>query len=713
MSMIPTEIVLEVADLLLLVDEISELADSEKDALGFWRRPALEEAIHRKNLFALVRTDRSNQRLVGYIHHSGAFPHAKVQQVAIKPEYRKSGFATALLNKLVSRLEGQGFFSLRADIAEDLQGSLDFYRSQGFVEVFRKAGGVTRRRQIRVHERSLDTDDLFTFSGRSNAIDFGIKRRSARDRPIYAFDLNVYFDLVRDRSKSEFARRIFASALAHEVRLVVSSEFTKELERTSAGKLDDPILQMALRLPSLPSVDADRLQRVSDYVHTLVFVEAGLSAAFTDQAISDAKHVAHAALARAAGFVTRDGSLLAARTRLLDSLGIDVIDTNELDDMLPSGLSRAEGPQVGEGFALEPLTSEIFTKFLAKNGVQLGAFESLQSELWVSNRQYCEGILSDGKVVAVAAAEGPNGTQRSSQFLIFVEPGHPKAALFADHLLDRATAVVGAGKPTAIQLLNLPGQSIVSAVAQSKAFRRSRCGSYYEKFSLGHPLTFSNWERSATELRRCTGLILPRTIENWDRATKIAVRYPSGESIEVSLDDLDALLCPTLLITPTTSGVLVPIKKSFADELLGTSKQEKFKFLENKDASFVSTRGYVNSPNRATFFRPDTPILFYESLGSGGRGAVVAMARIRDSLVMGKKSIGNAVQQTLVVDDFDSVSNSSKVLVTTFDNLLRFPKVSPLSKLREIGAIDGANLVSARAIDAHQIDAVLQHCWVK
>lgn len=711
MTAIPTEILSEVSDLLHILNEISELADAEKDAVGFWPKSALVDAINRRSLIALARTDRTSKNLVGYIQYSGAFPHAKVQQVAVKSEYRKSGFAAALLNKLISNLEAQGFLSLRADVAEDLQESLAFYRSNGFVQVFAKTGGKSRKRRILVHDRTLDTDDLFSLTSRSSTLELGIKRRSAGGRPIYAFDLNVYFDLVRDRAKSDLARKIFASALAHEVRLAVSLEFVKELERTSAGRVDDPLLQMALRLPTLPKVDTAKHGPLSDYVHDIVFVQTGNSAAGTAQARSDARHVAHAALARASGFVTRDRSLLDARDKLLDSVGIDIISTDELSELLPTGLIEQKPRQVGEGFSTEALNQQDFVRFLTQNGVDSKYYQFLDTELWISKHRFCEAIVSDGVVVAVGAADCPDGTVRSSRFLIFVEPSHSKASVFADYLIKRMEVAIGGGKPIAIQLVHLPGQSIVGSIAQSMSYRRTRSGEYYEKFSLGHPLTFSNWESSAAELRRCTGFVLPREIEEWDAEAVISVIYPSGEQADVRLADLEALLAPTILVTPELSGVIVAIERQYADDLLGTGLQDRFDFVENKDVSFVSTRGYINSPNRASLFQPDTPILFYESLGSGGRGAVVAVARIKDALVMEKNAVTGSVQKSLVVDKIEGFSSSSRVLVTTFDSLLPLPRACSLKELRRIGAIDGANLVSAKALNSNEIDAIMRFGW--
>lgn len=233
--------------LLALHQQIVALADSEKnEALGFLSDSAIREAILRDRVIALATGEGDDNSLVGYVLYSGVFPHAKVQQIATNKAWRRSGAATTLMNTLVSKLERRGFLSIRADIAEDLANSLSFYVKNGFVQAFKRPGGSARKRAILAHVRELEADSLFTFADRqaSAGTDLGIRQRSAGDDPIYAFDLNVYFDLVRERAESEKARRLFGAALSHEIRLVVAEEFVVELKRTSSGQSSDPVLQM-------------------------------------------------------------------------------------------------------------------------------------------------------------------------------------------------------------------------------------------------------------------------------------------------------------------------------------------------------------------------------------------------------------------------------------------------------------------------------------
>ena len=263
--------------LLRLLPAIVTLADSEKEALGFWPESSLREAIDRGRLIALA----ADGELSGYIHYSGVFPHAKIQQIATSSAWRRRGVGSTLIRTLIAKLESHGFLSLKAEIAETLADSVAFYRHNGFVGVSTHKGGLARNRAILVHVRELESDNLFAFADRQRTadLDLGIKRRSAGEDPLYAFDLNVYFDLVRDRTKSDKARALFGAALAHRIRLAVSDEFALELKRTSADRANDPLLQMALRLPRLPPVDRERCAALAALIHKMVFVDPRLSSA--------------------------------------------------------------------------------------------------------------------------------------------------------------------------------------------------------------------------------------------------------------------------------------------------------------------------------------------------------------------------------------------------------------------------------------------------
>jgi len=111
--------------------------------------------------------------------------------------------------------------------------------------------------------------------------------------------------------------------------------------------------------------------------------------------------------------------------------------------------------------------------------------------------------------------------------------------------------------------------------------------------------------------------------------------------------------------------------------------------------------------------RPGTPLLFYESKRSGGRGAIVAAARIVDATILRKQQVPDDLLRRAVVEDLEPLSTSADILATSFDNLLRFPKFVSLDTLRFLGATGQANLQTATALSNEGLAAILELGWTR
>lgn len=109
-------------------------------------------------------------------------------------------------------------------------------------------------------------------------------------------------------------------------------------------------------------------------------------------------------------------------------------------------------------------------------------------------------------------------------------------------------------------------------------------------------------------------------------------------------------------------------------------------------------------------FSLGTPLLFYESGGGGGRASVTAVARITGSEVHSKAEVSAELLRHGVLDSRDLVDlmGSDFVAVTTFDNVMAFERPVRLERLRQIGCVDGSNLVTAKPITHEQLVAILE-----
>jgi hypothetical protein len=297
-----------------------------------------------------------------------------------------------------------------------------------------------------------------------------------------------------------------------------------------------------------------------------------------------------------------------------------------------------------------------------------------------------------------------------ARILVHVRPDHVACETLADHLLTTQCQHLCNSGPITIELPHLPGQSAVRHSATLLGFVLVPRADTSIKVALGRPVTNKSWTAIAKQTRRKTGLRLPEQPPDAVAIRSgLAVQGPDGRTVTVRLSALEDALSPTILLWPDRDGVIVPITRTYADDLLGTGDQ--FLLFGNPQASFVARRTYLNSSRTAALMRPGIPILFYESKRSGGRGAIVAAARIVDATIVDKLHVPDDLLLRAVVEDLDPLSVTNDLLATSFDNLLRLPVPVPLETLRNLGFDMSANLRTATALPFDQLAEILELGW--
>jgi ribosomal protein S18 acetylase RimI-like enzyme/predicted nucleic acid-binding protein len=707
----------DVATLLSLLPAIRALADSEKEALGFLPEAAYREAIEKRRLIAMCTPGPTGPEIAGFVLFSGVFPNARIQQIAVSSQHRRTGVASALINRIVSNLESRGYLTITAAVASDLTAAQAFYQRNGFSARRSEPGGQARNRTIILRARDLETASLFSLLEPSaaiarSAVDLGLRLRSARQAPLYAIDLNVMFDVIKNKSRprADTAERVIAAALAHQIRLAVAPEFIVELERASDDDTADPVLKLARQLPRLPASDRTETDRLAALVYTIVFGAAPDGAA-NSRATSDARHLAQAALARASGYVTSDRRMLAARDQLLQRIGIDVASLDEFAALLPVETASNEGLLLkGTECAMKSASAETIRSYLEAQRVGSALVPEFAPDSANLGRWKGRAVIEAGEVVAVGVCVSPDAIDGPARVLVHVRSDHVSCETFADHLLDCECQEACSSGPVTIELPHIPGQSTVRRVAALRGFLPVPRADTLIKVALGRPVTGKSWTAIARQTRRRTGLRLSEKAPEVSAIESgVEVQGPDGEAITVRLSALEDALGPTLIVWPGRDGVIVPIAKAYADDLLGTSDQ--FPLFGSPEAAFVTRRTYFNSPRAAALMRPGVPILFYESKRSGGRGAVVAVTRIVDATVIPKQQVPDTLLRRAVVEDLDPLSATEDVLATSFDNLLRFPYSVSLEALRLLEATGTSNLQTTTPVTSERLSAILELGW--
>jgi hypothetical protein len=299
--------------------------------------------------------------------------------------------------------------TVTAAVASDLAVAQAFYERNGFMARRSHQGGQARNRTIILRARDLQTESLFSVLEPVNAasqstVDLGLRKRSAGQAPLYAIDLNVMFDVTKgkNRPRSHVAGQLITAALAHQIRLAVAPEFIVELEREASGKEVDPVLQLARQLPRLPVLDRAETERLTGLIHNIVFVATNSGNAGSPQALSDARHLAEAALARASGYVTSDGKMLAAREQLLQQIGIDVASLEEFAALLPAESISLDRSQLkGTDCAMTSVSVEAVRKYLEEHRAAPSLMSEFASAPAGLDHWKARSVSESGEVVAV------------------------------------------------------------------------------------------------------------------------------------------------------------------------------------------------------------------------------------------------------------------------------------------------------------------------
>ena len=631
---------------------IIALANEHKEALGFLPESAYREAMERQRLVIMRAGNSAGEKtLAGFILFSGVFPNARIQQVAVGERFRRDGVGSALINFLVSRLEAQGYLTVSAAVAADLLAAQEFYSRNGFVARRKVPGGRARKRTIILYARDLETQSLLSALEPSqispSRIDLGLRKRNAWRAPLFAIDLNVIFDVTKqNRPREPLAGKLIAAALDHKIRLAVAPEFIVELERQIKAGIIDPVLKLARQLPRLPSFDGKETDHLSKTIHDIVFVRPRSPAAGSVQALSDCRHLAQAALAHASGYVTSDSQVLGASEALLREIGVDVVDLHEFESLLNSEASMVFPTQIaGTDRVVRPATVEEAKIYLEEQCVLSSLISQFACNQVGSHAWFGRAVVEDGELVALGVYLPANSIDASARILVHVRSDHVSCDVFADHLIDVLCHDACASGPVVIEMPSIAGQTVVRRVATLRGFFSSKGDDTLIKVAIGRPITPGNWNVVIRQTRRKTGLRLPESpIELGAISNGVPIICPNGETVTVSLPDVEDVIGPTVLIWPGRNGVIVPIAKAYADELLGTGIQ--FPLFGSPEASFHANRTYFNSPRKAALMRAGSPILFYESIRSGGRGAIVAIARIVDATVMLKERVSSELFST-------------------------------------------------------------------
>ena len=719
------EIIKNPADVMGYIGKVRQLADANRSALGFLPKSAYTEAAMKGHLWIAI--EKSTQELLGYLFFGGRYPHLKVFQVYVRPEFRSAGVAGTLVGALMKYGEETSCLTIRARVASELVAN-KFWQRSGF-RIVRQISEKTKR-TINVYDLELEVPSLFgkePFHNSSNTDSVNqivYPSRPLLPTPSYVIDLNVFFDAVRQRDEGESAH-IFSSAFNNEIRLSVTPEFAKELERRSYNLVNDPVLEFAKTLPTLPEIPAQTLSSLIEDLKRTLSLDHPKTGKWAVNDESDLIHLASCIHHRAYGFVTRDAGILQHTEELHEKYGLRIISPLDLSD------SFGEGETYQQQIAVNLDHEEIKVSSL-DDGIDAEA-ESFLSKMGIgeTDMTYCLApgtrqsprmrlVVQAGEmIVGIGSWDAKIGLARPTEAYLYIDEDAPSSDRAIDHLLESMIHRGNFGKLFSFELRMNPGQMRTREVAIKRGFHpiREEEGNTLQKLRKvcqRGPITTDNWLSFRNDFKEVTDLELSDNMPPHAEMsnTGIILLYEEDKSRPqtVSLFDFETWISPGSLICPGRGAVMIPIQEKYANELLpGTESQTSF--LPGKEAALRLERAYFSGVGRHNVIERGAIIVFYISYK---RKAAVGLARatFSDKLTTTQAVLNLRRQGVLSEEEISQRGNrKGEVTATTFDNLLLFPRSIPYQDLKQMGCVGGANLVTAQRLSHESLLRVISEAF--
>lgn len=119
-------------------DHVAQVAELERICFGTeaWSEKSVASELNNPLSFWLVAVD--GERVAGYVGSQTVLDESDMMNVAVHPDYRKQGIATALIVGLVEELHKRGSRCLTLEVRASNENAISLYKKLDFQEVGRR-----------------------------------------------------------------------------------------------------------------------------------------------------------------------------------------------------------------------------------------------------------------------------------------------------------------------------------------------------------------------------------------------------------------------------------------------------------------------------------------------------------------------------------------------------------------------------------------------
>lgn len=703
------------------VEFIRSSADNNRSALGFLPAGAYTEAIRKNRLVVALKNDDKGELYAGHLMFGNPFPAIKIVQLFITPQCEGCGVGKKLLEWLTSNAEEKGYMTAQARVATDLTKANGFWESQGFRVVNVVPGGKSTNRTINIRAKEFNSPSLFNGQMPGpETITYPPQR--SREAPLFALDINVVLDLIRERLDHQFIGDLVNYALSGVIRLAVTSEFAAELRRHPRN--NDPLLAFIAKAPTLQSPPPNELSLLSEQVRAIVFPQRSKNNRTAAQDASDIKHIAISIYFGAEGFITREKKLLAAALQLQSKYGIEVTSAGAISSAIgPSdtqlGVEAANSTPSGKQNFLIQVSQDTKNAELKSFLQTILSDQSLVREFIETKPQESEHVLYQAiageTLVGVCSWKKISATGRS-QLMLAIKRECKEHISLIEHFLEIYQHSLPNNQCTRTDIfIPLSGSQEAMKIFLNAGCRRSGESPMqgmlcFAKIFVPHIL-YSNtsWVKAAHEIEKLSGFLLPEKLPKHRESTDSGIKIRTGKnnnSIYLPRTEFETLFSPTQLVTSATVGIIIPIKPKYALHLVAPDSCQK-ELFPVKSPLISHVRTYFRSPKGINSYEVGAPIFFYVSETEKN---VIARARILKSEKIHASKIALSEKATGVLTDAERAKMSDQngyLHMLMFDNVSRLPRNISFAELKSEKLINEANLVSAQKLSHTQLKKII------
>lgn len=698
------------------LNQVRECADSNKLSFGFLPSGAYEELALNGKLWVAISSN--SYELQGYLLFGGTYPTLRVSQLYVEEKFRNKGIASILLEELINYGEQNNYSTIRAKVATELEAN-QFWEDKKFLITKQELGGSPKsanRRLINFRSYSLNTPDLFKEPIQEDNVSLSYPEKPQFSLPVFILDLNILYDITRNRENSNKARQIFERGLSGSFRLCITPEFKKELERTQTNKNNDPIYEIAKAFPTLSSREEFEIIPLCEELRKIIFPDRSIDNrnAVNDQ--SDLIHLAYCSLNKV-GFITSEKAILRQSTILKKTYGITVVSPSEIDFATSSDESLSiESSE--ELLTFKKLVSS-YTKDLELFLINIGLNQILINSLKTrkhGNANIKEVIVSDSTgIIGFCSWNLPNSLSLEIDCYLYVDETNIHAITVIDHFIERTIRDSCPQKITRIDLHFEQKQSLTKSTAKKKGYFSTNKEDLLTKVTFNGFISKKNWQEFSNEFSKLTNRKYPTNLPAPKDLINTGIRVQEKLAVHsrcINLFKFESIISPGVILHEDRNCLILPIKEPYANDLLGNMTLQR-SLLPSKNTSLLLEKAYFRKPSKASYFKKGNLIAFYVS-GNNSSQEIVGIARITytDILTLDQVNLKIHRQGVLSKEELNTMLNKNgKLHVLTFDNFKEFPQKISFKKARELKLISAANLVTVEKIPFTKLKILLETAY--